>query len=338
MAGQPDVGDVHVNTLLTDVLIGYQPGGFIADDIFPIVGVDKQTDIYAIYNKSFWARDEGRPNQATSANKLLRAPGTNAATTGFTVNTSNTYRCDNFAIGVEIPDELVANADAVFDLEMDAARLCDTLIRLRRDRAFVAEFMTTNVWKTDQSVTADFSNYATSTPIEDLRAAIRTVRRQALATPGGRIVITMGALVWDRLADHPDLLDRIKYTREAIAGPDLLASLLTSAMQYPVDVKVGLSVYTDDEEGGTAESSVTYTDVWGGNILVTWRPDSPGRLLPSSGYTFVWRPMVGGGQAVQFARRIREDRPRRTIVEVHSYYDQVATLTDTGVFLNAAAT
>lgn len=336
MPGQPDVGDVHVDTLLTQVSIGYDPGGHIADRCFPVVGVDKQSDIYLKYNKSFWARDEGRPAAATSADRTLRAPGTNAATVGFTVDKTSTYFANNYALGMEIPDELVANADAVFDLEADATKLITSLLRLRRDRMFVADFMATGVWKTDQSITNKWSDYGASTPIEDMRTGYRTIRRQTLATPGGKILVIMGALVWDRLADHPDLLDRIKYTERGIAAPDLLASLLSSAAQYPVEVLVGNSVYTEDEEGGTAEASITYSDVWDDDVLMLWVPNTPSRMVPSAGYTFVWRPLVGGGQAVEFIRRIREERPKKTIIEAHTYLDQVAVLTDAGVYMDDA--
>ena len=331
---QPDVGDVHVDTLLTQVSIGYDPGGHISDKCFPVVGVDKQSDIYLKYNKSFWARDEGRPAAATSADRTLRAPGTNASVVGFTVDKTNTYFCVNHALGMEIPDELVANADAVFDLESDATKLVTSLLRLRRDRMFVADFMKVSVWKTDQTISNKWSDYGVSTPIEDLRTAYRTIRRQTLAHPDGRILVIMGALVWDRLADHPDLLDRIKYTERGIAAPALLASLLSTAAQYPVEVLVGNSVYTEDEEGGTAEASITYSDVWDDDALMLWAPNAPSRMAPSAGYTFVWRPMVGGGGAIEYVRRIREERPRKTIVEVHSYLDQVAVLTDAGVYMD----
>lgn len=335
MAGEPDVGDVHVNSLLTEVSIGYDPGGYIADACFPIVGVDKRSDIYALYNRSFWARDYRRPGAATSANQLLRAPGDKAQRTGFTVDVTNTYFCINEAIGMELPDELVANADAAFDLEQDAVRLVTSILRLSRDIAFIADFMTAGVWGTDQTIANVWSDYGASTPIEDLRTAIRTVRRNALATPGGKVLIPMGALVWDRLADHPDLLDRIKYTEKGIVAPDLLGSLLSSSLQYPVEVLVGTSVFTASEQG-TAEASVVYSDVWDDDALAIWVPDRPSKVTPSAGYTFVWRPMVGGGRAVQFVRRFREEDRRQTVVEAHAYWDQVATLTGTGVYMDNA--
>ena len=64
IASGPDIGDVHVNTLLTQVSIGYQPSGFFAAKLFPLVAVEKQTDIYPVYDKSHWARDQGAPGAA----------------------------------------------------------------------------------------------------------------------------------------------------------------------------------------------------------------------------------------------------------------------------------
>ena len=117
MPGQPDVGDVHVNGLLSQMSVGYSNAlaNYVADQAAPPVYVSKQSDIYAVYSRGDFFQDLG--------NEMLRAPGTPAATTGFNVATDNTYRALNYAIGMVIPDELAANADEVFSLEQDATRL-----------------------------------------------------------------------------------------------------------------------------------------------------------------------------------------------------------------------
>lgn len=334
---QPDAGDVHVDRLLTNIGIGWNPGGHIADEVFPRVPVDKQSDIYLKYGKSAFARDESSAAAATGANNMLRAPGAKAAVTGFNTDLTNRFYCPNYAIGWELPDEVAMNADNPIQLERAGTILITNLQRLARDRKFVADFMKTSVWGTDATISAKWNDYGASSPIEDMRTQLRLVRRGALATPGGRACITMGALVWDRLADHPDLLDRIKYTERGIVAPDLLASLLSTSLQFPVDVKVGLSVFTADEEG-TAEASVTYADVWDDDVLFTYRPpgDSANVMFPSSGYTFVWAAAAAGGGGVEWMRRIREERERVTVLESHGYWDQVATDTTTGVFLSDA--
>jgi len=295
-----------------------------------MVPVDKQTDIIAAYNQSFWARDLGGPGAAPSGADLVRrAPGTKARNTSYTVDTStNTYRCINYALGFEIPDELRSNADAVFDLDRDATVLLTSLLKLRFDREFAADFMTTGIWGTDGSVTAKFNLYATSTPIEDIRTAVDTIRQKTLAmSMNGGLKILMGALVKRRLMDHPDILDRIKFTG-TMAQPAKV-SLQALADLFEVDeVIVGNSVYTSDEEGGTAEASVTYSDVLSDDIAVFWTPPGANRLMPSAGYLFNWRPMTGGGMF--FTRKGREDRPRLDWVEVHAYLDWVKTFKGAG--------
>ncbi len=52
-ASNPDTNDVHVNALLTQVSIGFQPSGFFADKVFPMVPVDKQTDLILGYDNRY---------------------------------------------------------------------------------------------------------------------------------------------------------------------------------------------------------------------------------------------------------------------------------------------
>lgn len=335
-SGQPDIGDLHVNVPLTGISIGYQPAGYFADKCFPLVPVDKQTDIYAAYNKSFWARDLGAPGAApTGSYATRRAPGTRAATTGYTVDTTNTYRCINYALGFEIPDELRANADAIWNLDRDATLLLTSLLRLRFDREFTADFLKTGVWGTDATISNKWNDYSASTPIEDLRSMKFTIRQKTLgqSEESGGLKLLLGALTERRLLDHPDILDRIKYSagpgNPAMVNNQLLAQLLGID-----EILVGKSVFTSDEEGGTAEASVTYSDVFSDDALMCWTPPSASQLAPSAGYLFNWRPMAGGGMF--FVRKGRHERERTDWIEVHAYLDWVATATGSGNYLDDA--
>ncbi len=335
-ASSPDVADVHVNALLTDVSIGFQPSGFFADKVFPMVPVDRQTDIILGYDKSHWARDLGPPGAApTGGDAVKRAPGTRALTATYKVDTSTlTYRCINYALGFEISDELRNNADAIFELDRDATVLLASLLKLRFDREFAADFLATSKGWTDGSVTAKFSTYATSTPIEDIRTACDTIRQKTLGmSVDGGLKVIMGALVKRRLLDHPDILDRIKYTGSS--GSPAKVSLEALASLFEVDeVVVANSVYTEDEEGGTAEASVTYADVCSDDLLVLWTPKSGSRLAPSAGYMFNWKPMTGGGML--FARKGRMDRERVDWIELHGYLDWVQTFGGAGYYYDDA--
>lgn len=328
----PDVSDVHVNVPLTQISMGYQPKGFFSTKVWPLVPVDKQTDIYASYPKSYWARDLGGPGAAPtgSGQAVRRAPGMRARTVDYKVDTSSTYRCTNYALGFEIPDELRANADAVFNLDRDATTLLTALLNLRFDREFAADMITSGVWDNTMTISNKWSDYAAGTPIEDIRAAQNTLRRSTLgmSTDGGTKLL-MGALVYQRLADHPDIIDRIKYgssqDRPAQVTENLLAQL------FEVDqVIVCRSVFTADEENGTAEASVTYTDVVTDDVLLFWTPPAAQQLAPSAGYLFNWRSLAGGG--LTYTRKGREERDRYEWVEVHAYLDWVATTSGSGVY------
>lgn len=331
--GSPDVGDVHVNSLLTNVSIGYKPAGFFATKAFPVVPVTKQTDYYATYNKSYWARDLGAPGAApTGSYAVRRAPGTRARTADYTIDNTNTYSCINYALGMEIPAELRANADSVFNLDQDAITLLTSLLYLRFDREFAADFLTTSKWTTDQSISTKWNDYGASAPIEDLRAAKFTIRQKTLGmVADGGCKLLIGALAWRRLLDHPDIIDRIKYGASA-GNPAKVSKDLVAQLLDIDEVIVGESVYTDSEEG-TAEASASYSDVYSDAALMFWTPPGPSRLAPSAGYLFNWASMGGG---LTFARKGEDTRSRYDWVEVHAYLDWVQTNAGAGVFMSDA--
>jgi len=270
----------------------------------------------------------------TGAYAMLRAPGTRARTAGFTIDNTNTYYARNWALGADIPDELRANADSVFKLDSDFVTLLTTLLKLRMDRLFAAEFMTSG-WGTTATggtTSTKWSDYGASTPFEDMRTARDTIRQGTLGMAGemGKMKLLLGALTARRLLDHPDLLDRIKYGSNA-ANP-AIANLNLIAQVVGIDeVIMASSVYTESEEG-TAEASVSYSDVVSDDALLIWVPNGPELLAPSAGYLFNWRPLTGGG--LFFARKGRMERERADWVEVHGYFDLKRTNTAAGYFFD----
>src|SRR5438477_4017847 len=94
-------GDFHVDKFLTNILIGYRPQGLIADQVFPVVPVQKQTDIYAQIDRGNWFRIP----------QTKRAPGAFAREVSYTVS-SGTYVCRNYELATVVPYETLDNADA----------------------------------------------------------------------------------------------------------------------------------------------------------------------------------------------------------------------------------
>ena len=53
----PLASDLHVDQMLTNMSIGYSNLSYISDMIFPILMVNKQSDIVPKYDQSHWFRD-----------------------------------------------------------------------------------------------------------------------------------------------------------------------------------------------------------------------------------------------------------------------------------------
>src|SRR5512144_1987146 len=97
---QPTQGAVHVDSVLTNISVAYMnaTSNFIASQVFPVVTVPKQTDVYFTYTKADWFRDEAR----------LRADSTESAGSGYGLSTAS-YSCDVFALHKDIGDQVRAN-------------------------------------------------------------------------------------------------------------------------------------------------------------------------------------------------------------------------------------
>jgi len=324
MAGQPDVADVHVNALLTQISIAHynEPTAYIADKVFPLIYVPKQSDIYPVYDRGYFFADEG--------NAMLRAPGTKAARTGFKVDTDNTYLCKNWAIGFPIPDELRANTDAPFDMDRDGTRLVSELLLIRRERAWAAAFMAGSVW-TGSSTGGDISvgtkwHDVTSDPIADVKAQSRAIHNNIGRRPN---TLIMGRIVKDRLFDHPDILDRIK--GGATPGQVALTNLAILAGILDVEqILVGDAVYRSSAEGAT----LTLAAIMDDDAALLYLPSKASLLAPAAGYTFVWESMVAGRGAPQYMLKYREGPEKQDVLEGHTWFDQVATEAKAGAFFS----
>lgn len=324
----PDVGDLHVDALLTELSIAFMnpDDAYIADKIFPRIGVQKQSDVYALYEKDAWFRDFGA--------QMRRAPGTKAARSGWTVDLTNTYLCQNEAIATGIADELRGNADSIFDLDLDATKFVTNAQMMRRERMFVADFMKTGTWTTDKTGGSSFtlwSDYASSDPIGDVESWHDTLR-QLIGRRGNKM--PLGAQVWRHLKNHPDILDRLKYGQTPGSPAKITRNIVAGLFELD-ELLVFEGVYATNGED-TTPATVTLADIVANDALLCYVPSAPSRLTPAAGYTFVWEPLAGGGASPHYIRRYREDQEGQDVFESRAYFDQVKTAADAAVFISGA--
>ena len=130
----PTVNDVQaVDPILQNMLVGYINSAerFVADRVFPAVGVDKDSGTYYIFTKKYWFTDEMEE----------RAPGAQYPVGRFGVST-DTYKTIQYALSEVIADETRANSQVAMDLESAAVKLLAHQVLIRKERAFAADFMT----------------------------------------------------------------------------------------------------------------------------------------------------------------------------------------------------
>jgi len=255
-----------------------------------------------------------------------------APLSGYNVDTSDTYYCREYAIGTFISDARRANQDRPFDADMDGMQWVSDKLEMRMERKFVTDFWKTGVWGTDKTGGADFtkwSTYATSTPILNLRAYKRLVARAIGRQPN---TLVLGDLTFDTLCDHPDFLDRIKYSSNS-GSPAMVTAGLIAQLLGLEQVIVGSSVYTASLEG-TAEGSVVYTANWDDAALLLYVPRSPSLFTPAAGYSFFWQTAFGGPRYIKRRRDPRSDKG--DLIEGYQYGDMKITAAKAGLFMSDA--
>ena len=315
---QPTQSDVHVNAPLTSISIAFMQDqkGFVSRKVFPAVPVNKQSDRYYVYDKKQWFRSDARK----------RAPGTESAGSGFTVDNTPNYFADVRAVHKDVDDQIRANADAVINPDRDATEFVTRDLMLEAELDWAATFFTTGVW-TGSTTGGDITpgtlwDAANSTPIEDIRAEMRAVHKKTGFMPNKMV---LGPEVWDVLQDHPDFLERIKFTQTAIVTTDLLARVLE------LDEILIANALQDTAQEGAADA-LDY--IFGKSALLAYAAPRPSLMHPSAGYTFAWTGMFGSNAAGMRMSRFRIEQIKSDRVEGEAAYDHKLVAPECGAFFD----
>lgn len=325
---QPTQTQVHANVPLTNISIAYiqSTADFVADKVFPIVPVDKKSDSYYTYKKNDWFRDEAK----------RRAPGTESAGSGYNLDHDSNFDCKTWAFHKDVPWDIRNNEDPGIDMDRDATEFVTQRLLIRRERLFQDNYFKAGVWGLDYigvvgapgaNQFRQWSDYANSDPINDIKTGRLYIKSITGFRPN---ILLLGEEVFEGLKQHPDILDRYKYTQAGVITADLIAKV------FEVDrIVIGGAVYATNEEGAAVEA---YSFVYGKKALLCYSAPSPGLLKPSAGYIFAWKNLAnniqsGFGVAIDKfpMRQLKADR-----VEGEIAVDPKLVATDLGVFFETA--
>lgn len=321
---QPTISDVHIDAILTNISVAYmqRAENMIADKVFPVVPVDKKSNKYFKYDKNDWFRDEAQ----------RRAPGTESAGGGYNLST-DTYSADVWAFHKDVDDQTLANADTPLNPLREAAEFVTSRLLLRREVQFISDFMTTGVWATDVTgVSASpttnqfvqWSNYTNSDPIEDIEEAKESI----LSTTGYEAnTLVLGYQAFRQLKNHPDVVDRYKYTTSSVITEEMMARL------FGVDrILVAKSVKATNDEGLTP----AYGFNFGKSACLLHVAPNPGLMTPSAGYIFAWTGVSGGLGSTIGTSQFRMESLKAARIEAEVAFDNKVVANDLGYFFSSA--
>lgn len=325
---RPQQSDVHVNRPLSNILVAYMQDDTeaVARQVFPNVPVQKKTDIFYKWKREDFFRLEVKE----------RAPGTPSEGGGFELD-QDTYDCREYAIHKDLADAVVDNADEQLDLERAATHYIGQQLLLKREVAFNTAFIKTGIW-TGSSTGSDLTgvsgvpgsgqfkqwDQATSTPIEDIRAQMVAMKEKTGYTPKG---LFLGPHVWKSLVDHPELIDRIKYTQKGQVTQDLLAGLLGLDK-----IVVGGLIQNTAAQGVTG----AYSFIHGKHAFLYYAAPAPSLMLPTAGYIFSWAKRYGNGAEGQRVKRFRSEEIESWRIEGQINFAMKQVCADLGCFFDGA--
>lgn len=317
---QPTPGQVHVDRLLTNLSIAYVQGQdqFIASKIFPIVPVEKRSDLFRVYPKDDWFRDEAQK----------RAPGTESAGGGYNISTDN-YFAETYAFHKDIDDQTRDNSDADVNLDKDATEFVTQRMLLKREKVWVTKNFQPGVWGT--TITGVAAGPGAGQVLRwndvnsDPRADVKAARRKILSTTGYKPnTLVLHYDVMDALIDHPDFIERIKYTSRESINEDALAKI------FGVERVLVAGAIENSAKEGVAPAVMDF--VYGKHAWLGYVTRTPSLMAPSAGYTFSWKHApLNNNMGIQI-KRFRMEPIESERVEGQIAFDDKKVALDLGYF------
>lgn len=296
---QPVGGDLHVDQVLTNFSVAWiqSTNDFISSKVFPRLPVDKRTDRYKVYNRGVWRTDAG---------VMKRAPGTESRGVGWNY-THETYYVDPYALHVDLDDQTLAEADDPLSLPREGTELITNRLLLHKELDWHNQFFKPDVWA-NEPTPDDLWDDVASDPISQVGKWIDDFTLLNSKPPNTMVV---GVDVWRALKNHPDLVDRIKYTQRGLVTADLIGA----AFEIPTILVSRASVVPNFEERGSASEDNTnaadfqyITNPKG--VLLTYSTATPKKMEPLAGLTMTWKGYFAGN-----AHGIRIKRFRMEAIE-----------------------
>lgn len=304
--------DLHIDQLLSEMAMGYRPEGFIADMIFPTVNVQKQSDLYVVFDRA----------DRTRVEETLRAPGTLARRVTEQTGSAS-YFARNYALASPVVMEDKANADPMLLNNLLNGKSTFLLDKLYMDWEVRVAKAVTSGSNVGSSSAVSSGWGGAGNPIGNINTALDNVYYANGVRPN-RIV--MGVAAWRSFRRDANVRNLIFGNNNGGGYPNTQQA----ASLFDVDEILIGGAFQNVGQEAQAEA---LQSVWNDNVLVYYAPPTPTIERPSFAYNFRWAP--AGVPNMQVERHPYDSRTKSEDVEVGYYQDEKITGASYGFLLKS---
>lgn len=270
----PQIGDVHVNGPLTNFALQLRNRAFIAEEVFPVIPVMKESDLYYTFTREELRDVDSRRAAGALAKEVEWVPST------------ATYTAEEYAMRHLLPDRLVNNADAPVRPRMTTTAKLMKWIQLGQEKRVQA--LCQGTANSVATVAASPKWDGTSPTIEkDIDTAKDSVRNNCGVEPNA---IVLAENVKDVVKRDSTLRDLIRYVINVGAGNK---ELLMNGELPPVMFNLAIIIAGAVEDTSKLGQSSTIAKIWNDSVPVFYRELAPSLDAVTWGYQMrVQNPIV----------------------------------------------
>ena len=319
------------NNYLTNMSMAYfqEAGDFVAPAIFPVCPVGLSASHYYTFDKGDLARDN-----------VARKPQFGKVQPALMGQTDNTYKCevDQVIVGIDQLDALNyqrSRAPGAADPRRAKVRFVTEQLKLHLDVLFAQNFFRQGVWADEWQGVASgptgkqFLRFTdlNFNPVDFFDARFAEIKRNGRRRPNR---LALGVNAFNALKNHPDIVERVKYTGTT-ANPAVVTTAALAAVLQVDQVKVLESTYNVGRVGGTDDMQFVCD---ANAALLCYATPNPAIDEPSAGYIFSW-DMLGNGQFVAIDQYEGEKGTHAEFVEGLVATDMKKTADDLAIFFHS---
>jgi hypothetical protein len=311
----PFVSTVHADQALTAISQAYQQEDLVGDQVFPVVPVDKRSDLWFVYGREMF-----------TLRGLKVRPGAVAPEMTYTLSKSS-YNAERHAERHLVTDAERRVSDIPLQPEIDATEILtgNLMTNAENDQLSVANNTAVVTQNTTLSGTSQWSDYTNSTPLTNIRSGKVAVRLGVGREANTFLASFETAMT---LADHPSIKDLIKYTHpEALTESGL------------PDTIRGMKVLVAKAISNTGDDAIpgSFQGVMGKNAVIAYVNPSPGLKTISFGWTFEAPDDTTGARGYS-VRKYRDDAKTGDYVEAARTFVPVVVAANAAYLFVAATT